>query len=477
MITRIKINGFKSLLKTDLYFGPFTCIAGANAAGKSNFFDALVFLSNLSDKTIVEAAKSVRSESQKHSNVKDIFFKSGKEYLDEMSFEIDMIIPKSGEDDLGQQANAIITTLTYKLVLRLNSNNSENEPIEIIKEELSAVSLGAAKKSIFFPHKNDWTNSIIQGRRGKDKPFISTKNSKIKLHQDGKQGRTSEFIATKMPRTLLSTVTAESPTAFLVRQEMRNWMMLQFEPSALRNPNSTYETKNSEITANGSNVPATLYRLAAEKNNDGIYQRLTNKLKELVPEVSAINIDRDEKRDLLTLQLSFKDGLNLPAQSLSDGTLRFLALGIIEEDNRGSGLICLEEPENGINPRKIEEMIILLEGMATDTSYPVDDDNPLRQVIINTHSPIVVKAVEADGLYLAKSEEVFIEKFNKKVKSTLFSSLKGTWRSNLKLSTTIKFGEISGYLGKTVSSSNSQSKSQETVIENLSTQYLLDFNE
>ena len=74
MITRIKINGFKSLLDTELYLGPFTCIAGANAAGKSNFFDALMFFAHLADKTILEAAKSIRSEEQKHSNIKDIFF-------------------------------------------------------------------------------------------------------------------------------------------------------------------------------------------------------------------------------------------------------------------------------------------------------------------------------------------------------------------------------------------------------------------
>lgn len=73
MITRIKIDGFKSLLNAELYLGPFTCIVGANAVGKSNFFDAIIFLSHLADKTILEAAKSIRSEEQKHSNIKDIF--------------------------------------------------------------------------------------------------------------------------------------------------------------------------------------------------------------------------------------------------------------------------------------------------------------------------------------------------------------------------------------------------------------------
>jgi len=35
-------------------------------------------------------------------------------------------------------------------------------------------------------------------------------------------------------------------------------------------------------------------------------------------------------------------------------------------------------------------MIDLLEGMVTDTESTVDEDNSLCQVIINTHSPIVV---------------------------------------------------------------------------------------
>lgn len=54
MIIRIKIDGFKSLTSTELYLRPFTCIAGANAAGKSNFFDALVFLSKLADEPILQ---------------------------------------------------------------------------------------------------------------------------------------------------------------------------------------------------------------------------------------------------------------------------------------------------------------------------------------------------------------------------------------------------------------------------------------
>ena len=449
MITRIKINGFKSLVDTELYLGPFTCIAGANAIGKSNFFDALTFLSNLADKTIIEAAKSVRSENQKHSNIRDIFFRSGADYMSQISFEVDMLVPKFGIDDLGQTAEAKITSLRYLLELKLNDESNDKEPIEITKEELKPITLTEARKNIFFEHSQEWTNSVILGKRA-GTPFISTNEGIIKLHSDSKEnkrgGRATEFTAQKMPRTLISTVTAESPTAFLVRQEMRNWTMLQFEPSALRQPNSIYEVKNAVITANGLNLPATLFRLNSEKKEQDVYQKLTNKLKELVEDVSEIAVNKDEQRDLLTLQVKFKSGLTLPAQSLSDGTLRFLGLAIIEEDTSGSRLICLEEPENGINPKKILEMVDLLEGMATDTEFSVDEDNPLRQVVINTHSPSVVSAVGDESLYLAKSKESFHEEFSKKITYTSFSALKNTWKTNLELAETTSLGEISAYL-------------------------------
>ena len=468
MITRIKINGFKSLVNCNLYFGPFTCIAGANAIGKSNFFDALNFLSNLADKTIIEAAKSVRSENQKHSNIRDIFFRSGSKFMSEMSFEIDMLIPKIGIDDLGQTAEATITSLRYILILKLNDENENKEPIEIIKEELLPITQTDTKKSLFFSYKKEWLDTVLKGRRSTKIPFISTDIDKIKLHQDGNKGRTTEFKAEKMPRSLLSTVTAESPTAFLVRQEMRNWTMLQLEPSALRQPNSVFEVKNAEITADGLNLPATLYRLHSEKKGKDVYQGLTNKLKGLVEDVTEILVDKDEKRDLLTLQIKFRDGLTLPAQSLSDGTLRFLGLTIIGEDSSGSRLICLEEPENGINPKKIQEMVELLEDMSTDTENPVDENNPLRQIIINTHSPIVVSSVSDDSLYLAKSKELFIEEFDKKITHTTFSAMQNTWKTAKEnpLAETTTLGEVTSYLDKTATINIEQDDNKGNINEN-----------
>ncbi|WP_296898155.1 AAA family ATPase [Thiohalocapsa sp.] len=63
MLTRLRVDGFKNLIGVDLPLEPFICIAGANAIGKSNLFDAILFLRGLMDKPIMDAAMAVRDDS------------------------------------------------------------------------------------------------------------------------------------------------------------------------------------------------------------------------------------------------------------------------------------------------------------------------------------------------------------------------------------------------------------------------------
>ena len=96
MLTRLHVNGFKNLVDVDIHFGLFTCIAGVNGVGKSNLFDAIRFLSNLTHMSLTEAAKSVRSEGQKNSDIRDLFHKIGDSYEPQISFAADMITSEFG---------------------------------------------------------------------------------------------------------------------------------------------------------------------------------------------------------------------------------------------------------------------------------------------------------------------------------------------------------------------------------------------
>ncbi|MFN8374682.1 MAG: AAA family ATPase [Anaerolineae bacterium] len=160
---------------------------------------------------------------------------------------------------------------------------------------------------------------------------------------------------------------------------------------------------NAQIQPNGADLAATIYRIARTSGDpERIYTTLRNRLAALVPDIREISIDYNEARDEVGLRFKDATGARFPARVLSDGTLRFLALAVMELDPQLQGIICLEEPENGLHPTGIEAMIHLLQDIAVSPHFPIDnEDNPLRQVIITTQSPSVVQQVPDDSLLMA----------------------------------------------------------------------------
>jgi predicted ATPase len=471
MLTRLKVRGFKNLVDVDVRFGPFTCVAGANGVGKSNLLDAITFLSTLADEPIFQAAMKVRSDDDRQGDLTSIFHAHGHAQEQKMSFEAELIIPRHGFDDLGQEAEATSTFVRYSLDLsyRPASASEGNGPrIEIEREELRHIRAGEVGKALGFKYSKEWLESTVRGIRYS--PFyISTSGDPldkrtISIHQDkGGGGRVRRLLVRNLPRTALSASNAiENPTATLVRREMKSWKRLQLEPSALRKPDSF--TARTSLGEDGSNLPATIYQLSNRPSLDDksidperVYSSIVNRLGDLIDDVRELRIDRDEKRSLLTLQVAGRDGSFHPAKSLSDGTLRFLALAVIELDPNFQGLICLEEPENGIHPARIPAILRLLRDIAVDTRYAVDADNPLRQVLVNTHSPLVVAQIPDDSLLMAQSVSVYDTDCS--YDKVDYSALEGTWRTARAETASLPIGRLLDYLGPLVDASKAKESS------------------
>ena len=202
------------------------------------------------------------------------------------------------------------------------------------------------------------------------------------------------------------------------------------------------------MAATGAHIPATLYRLATSSGNSEhegrVLSSAANRVAELVEGVRSIRVDRDDSRKVLTLMMMDRYGLELPASSLSDGTMRFIALTVLQQDPLETGLICLEEPENGIHPERIDAMLRLLNDIVVDTETLVDGDNPLRQIIINTHSPVVAKLVGEGDLLFASLRVRRSE--NRRVRELRLACLDSTWRSDRSAADTIAKGRILSYL-------------------------------
>ena len=416
MLTRLEVDGFKNLDRIDVRLGPFTCIAGPNGAGKSNLFDAVSFLAALAGRPLVEAASTVRGGESRRGDVWGLFRRAGDRVAERMKFAAEFLIPEEGEDELGQTARASMTFLRYELELRCRRDSAVRTigALEIVREKMAHVNRSAAKTRLGFPHKKRWRDSVVTGRR--TSPYISTEmeagdEAIVSLHADSAAGlgggRPRRVPAANLPRTMLSSVNnaAEHRTLVLARQEMAGWTQLQLEPSSLRAPDDF--TAPRSMGPSGAHLPATLYELAqgAQRDHPGgdrdVYARVANKLSELVENVRGISVDVDEKRQLLSVVMTDLQNTEHVASALSDGTLRFLALTVMESDPGSRRLICLEEPENGMHPLRISAVVSLLAELAVDVDEPVDADNPLRQVIVNTHSPSVVACVHDDALLVA----------------------------------------------------------------------------
>jgi predicted ATPase len=284
----------------------------------------------------------------------------------------------------------------------------------------------------------------VKGPGKRTLPFIETlEDGAIKLWGDkGGKGRPSTVPAIKSPQTVLAGVNASThPTVLAARREMQSWRMLQLEPTALRALDEFRD--DSRVSPTGGHLPNALRRV-------GCQAELANLLSNLIPGVLAIEVDSDEARQQRALRVTLRDRHAYDASSLSDGTLRFIALALLGLDPLSSGLICLEEPENGIHPQRIPDMMRLVQRLAED--LPDDGlDEPAaqaaspRQVIVNTHSPRVVENLDDDALLMADTLRQHGREW------VTFKPLAGTWRAEGLVATQlVSKGALLAYLGREV---------------------------
>ena len=96
-------------------------------------------------------------------------------------------------------------------------------------------------------------------------------------------------------------------------------------------------------------------------------------------------------------------------------------------DGWGTLLIDRWLTENGIHPAKIEAMINLLRQLSVDVDEKINHENPMRQLIIATHSPLLVQLQKEDDLLFAM-EATIKGTGGEPVNTLRCRPLSGTWR-------------------------------------------------
>ncbi len=388
MITYLKITGFKSFHNFEMEFTPLTIVAGTNASGKSNLFDALMLLSNLAETdNIKRAFKDQRGE------FLELFTQYGENnYAKEMEFTIEMLLNKEISDAWGNKATLKYTRLRYELKINRYTNDSGLEDIEVSYESLVNLKHQEDKWIQIIPkvYREIWRPKVVTGKRGI--PYINTTTESgiltVEVPQDGKTGNKRRFLLKNASRTVLSSFdTIDFPHVLAAKEEMKSWKFLQMNPEDLRKPTDKSNGEDT-ITQSGKNLAAALNRISVK--NEYSLGEISRKLQSFVPNFIEVKVVDDKENRQFIIKLIDKDGKEYSSRVLSEGTLRILALCILEQDDQHTGLLCFEEPENGIHPYRIASMAELLKNLTNDFT---DEELPLRQVIVNTHSPILVNSI------------------------------------------------------------------------------------
>lgn len=393
MITKIEINGFKSFSNFEMEFSPLTVIAGTNASGKSNLFDALILLSNLakSDLRTAFANKKLRGE------VSELFSKYTDDIsASEMQFAVEMLVPRSIKDNWGGIAEVKTPRMRYELEIVKRQNEQGFEELSVIHEQLSRIATDNdswAKK--YMKNRTDIWRSSASG--GSGKPYIYTEVGKgyptITIRQDGGQGRGRSVTANAVTQTVLGSVkSVDFPHILAAQQEMISWNFMQLNPAILREP-TRYDSNytGDTIGHSGENLAAALYRLY---NEDAyIMDKIVMKLSSFLPGYTELEVKDDKANKQFVFSLKNSEGKSFSSRVLSEGTLRLLVLCVLLYDEKFQGLLCYEEPENGIHPYRIKAMVDLLRLLSIDFE---DDDDLLRQVIVTTHSPVLLRRLKEE---------------------------------------------------------------------------------
>ncbi len=391
----------------------------------------------------MEATQLVRgSAAGRTGDPRDLFWDGYRDHERKISLAAEMIVPAEIEDDLGSPAQATTTFLRYEVSIGYVRADGEASVgrLSLLAERLVHITRGDAPNRLRFKHSAKYfRNNVVLGKRSGG-PFLSTENHEnglvINVHGDGGSfGRPQPRAADRAGRTVLSTIsTNDHPTVLAARREMQSWRRLALEPSALRTPDGFAEPRT--LSSDGRHLAGTLFRIAHDSvrhqtapDPDAVYARVAGRLADLGDlGVKSIDVQSDQVREVLTLYLNERGGLRLAARGLSEGTLRFLALCVILEDPTITGVICMEEPENGIHPANLETMLHLVQDLAVDPSMAPDTDNPFRQVIINTHSPGVVQLCDRNDILVADSR-LQSAPDGSTVRALSLRPLTGTWRA------------------------------------------------
>jgi predicted ATPase len=359
MLKQLHLQNFKNFRDETLELGPLTLLVGANASGKSNVLDALRLLQGLALEMSVADAVRGRWEGGRpvwpgiRGGLGDLLYRGASELGLRSTWSL------GGEE------------IVHELALQV-----EPTP-QVVRERLTS-------SQVLGEYLLDTHAPALGTQQG----LVEGGALRVALKRDGSgKSPTGSYSASRLVLGQVQGLQGLSGEVLRVKEQtlhaMRASFFLEVMPARMRD----YVNKNTDqLGLSGENISAILWSICrdAEARRD-----LVDWLSELcAPEVEELRFEETRLGDVMLILVE-RGGREIPARSLSDGTLRFLGQLVALRTAPPGSLLLLEEPENGLHPKRAH---LLVEAM--DAATATRD----VQIIATTHSPFVLNALSAEAL-------------------------------------------------------------------------------
>lgn len=390
MITRLEVDGFKSLRDFAVDLEPLTIFIGPNSAGKSNVLEALALLARLATQPIAEAFKAGRGRPS------DQFTRTGSETAQAMRFAVEHLV--SGEYEPGHRPGpAAQSRYRYELTIERLALATGAERLIARHERLHAL---CHDQDAWIAAHPQFRDDATYAREGTD-IFASQAHQKSgKPRIVGLPASYTDEHPVPPSQTALSHISHVDvgPSRAL----LASLRTLQMGTARLGEPSDRIASEG--LAPDASNLPTVLAGLPAP-----LLGEIRADLVALVPGVASFEVIPDG--DEIRIDFELSGGDRMPARLVSEGTLRILVLLTALRLEPRPDLLCIEEPENGIYPGRLRA---LLELLRDETTRRHDDPGVIArldallqdvgaraiatnllptQILVTTHSPVILAAL------------------------------------------------------------------------------------
>lgn len=361
MLKRFYVNNFRSLLNFEFRPTGLNLLVGENNAGKTNLCWAIYFM-GLSSRLSLENA--IKEATRGTWNITNSYVSANV-----IDFEVEADIPDDN--------TTLSFTYTLSIVMRFGPAGARQQLC--VSEEYLKVTGGEFKQT----------------------PLIINREGKVQLLHE------KRFLA-NLPESRVETQCPEDATmlsrlydletnrrANIFKRYLQSWCYFNLTPYALRIPEVSID--QPILNKDGGNLSKVLFMLHNE--NPRLERKIIENVRSLEPKLDLFTFNSPDSQHVYFF-LEDSAGNKFSSQTLSDGTLRFLALTYLilsatpGVSSQGAPLLSIiEEPENGLYVGHLKPLL-----------ETIDPSGKCGQFVFTSHSPYFIDLFDKnlDGLHLLK---------------------------------------------------------------------------